>query len=191
MKNKISHIAIIVAVLLAAFTATALAAGAAAPDDGTWLDALRPVAEALVAGNYLAAAGLGLVAGVALTSKYGRRMWPFLGTGAGKAALVLVGSFGGAIATAALGGAAWSMALLWTALKVAFASAGGFSILKELLGAIAPHLPSWAQPAVKLVRSMFDRPDPVATAEAAGTAAVKVKPPTGAAGVVGKTRDLQ
>lgn len=184
MIRKFSHVALLALVFLAAFTATAFAATAAAPSDGTWLDALRPVFDAVVGGNYFAAAALALVAVTALVSKYGKGRFPWLASGPAKAALVLIGSFGGALGTAAMGGAAFSLALLWTAVKVAIAAAGGYSLLKELLGAIAPHLPSWMQPIVRAVRALFDRPDPAVQVAAAGEAAVVAKPSTGITGVI-------
>lgn len=188
MKKKAAHILMLVLAMLAAFTATAAAASAAAPSDGTWLDALRPVFDAIVGGHYLAAAALALVAATAMLSRYGSKRLPFLGTGAGKAMLVLVGSFGGAVGSAALGGATLSLGLLWTAVKVAVAAAGGYSLLKELLGIIP--WPSWMRPIVDFVRAMFNRPDPGPQVAAAGDAAVAAKPSKGIAGVIKPPRNV-
>lgn len=182
--KKLVHVSVLALVMLAAFAGTALAASAFAPSDGTWLDALKPVFDAVVGGNYFAAAALALVAAVALISKFGKVRFPWLASGPAKAALVLVGSFGGALGTAALGGASFSVALLWTAVKVAIAASGGYSLLKEILGAVAPHLPKWMQPIVSLVRSLFDRPDPAVQVTEVGEAAVVAKPSTGIAGVI-------
>lgn len=183
------HIAALILIFLAAFTGTAFASSAAQSADPSLVDMLGPVLDAFRAGNWLVGSALAVVLLTAVASKYGKHAWSPLGTGAGKAGLVFVGSFAAALAA----GGAWSLGLGWTALKVATAAAGGYSLAKELLGALAPKLPAWAQPIVALVRALFDRPaaDAEAKADAAGDAAVAKKPSTGVAGVVGKPKSIK
>jgi hypothetical protein len=193
--SRASALLAFVAVLVLAFAGTALAAGAIAPEDGALIDLARPVFDAVMAGNYIAAAALALVAAVAVAKRYGAPRWSFLGTGAGAALLVVVGSFGGAIATATLAGAGLSAGLLYMAGKVAVIAGGGYSLIKALLvepvlRPLAARAPKWLQPVFALVFWFFDRPTPVAKAEAAGAAAVAAKPGTGASSVVGRPRDL-
>jgi hypothetical protein len=192
MKQRIVSIAALVAVSLVAFTATAFAAGVAAPSDGSWLDLARPVVDAVMSGNYLAASALALVLVVAAARKYGASRWAFLGTDAGGSLLVLLGAFGGAVASAALGGASWSLDLLWTALKVAAGAAGGYSLIKRLLLPLVEKLPpwlSWVAYPLQLVLWVFESRGKAATA--AGERALRAKPSTGIEGVTGKPRDLR
>lgn len=78
--------------------------------------------------------------------------------------------------------------LALAAVKVALTAAGGYSLIKHL--AIDPLLastwyatkaPSWLKLIVSVVAYVFTRPSATAKAEAAGAAAVKAKPATGAA----------
>jgi hypothetical protein len=188
--KRILSFATLFVIFLAAFAGTAFAAGAVAPADGSLLDLARPIFDAVMHGQYWIAASLALVMLTALARKYGTGKLPFLATGAGAAILVLVGSFGGALATALLAGSAISLGLAFTALKVAFAAAGGFSLAKSLvaplLRKIQAKAPIWAQPIFGILFWAFERPEALATAEAAGAAAVKAAPAKGAAGVLKK-----
>jgi hypothetical protein len=179
---------------LAVFASTAFAQGAST-DDGSILEIARPVLDALLTGRPGLAAALGLVLLAAIGRRYGGRRFAFLNTDAGGALLVLVASFGGAAAAAIGGGAVWSLGLAWSAAKMAAASAGGYSLVKRLI--VAPMLrplrakaPAWLRPVFDLVLWIFEKPDPVAEAVAAGDAAVKASPGAGAAGVIGKPRDM-
>jgi hypothetical protein len=182
-----------VLVTLAAFAGTAFAADAVTSEDGSLIDLAKPVLDAVVGGNYALAAVLAVVFFVALASKYGKSAWPFLGTGAGKAVLTLVGAFVGAVATAVAAGgfAAVTAGVLWTALGVAVSAAGGYALAKELLGPLVPRLPAWAQPLARLVLALFDRKGAATKATEAGATAVADKPSTGIAGVLGAPRDVE
>ncbi len=181
-------------VFLLAFAGTAFAAGAVAPADGSLLDLARPVFDAVMHGQYWAAAALVLVVLTALIRKYGTKRFPVLESSAGAALLLLVGSFGGAFATAVLAGAGASLAIAWTALKVAFAAAGGYSLAKSLLAPLLRKIqakaPMWMQPIFSLAFYFFDRPTPIADAEKAGAAALEAKPSAGAAAIIGTPRDI-
>lgn len=192
--NKILSVLALVATALLAFTATAGAAGAVAPEDGSWLDLARPVLDAVLGGHWFLAAALALVLTVGLASKYGAKRFPVLATGPGKALLVLVGAFGGALATAATAATAPSLALMWTAAKVAFFAAGGYSLVSSLVGPLVTKAPAWLRPFLDMVLWFFNRKPTaaaVAKAEAAGNAAVAAKPSTGVAGFVGEPKDIQ
>jgi hypothetical protein len=194
--TKIVTVLSLVALALLSFTATAFASQAVAGEDGSWLDLARPVLDAVLGGQWFLAAALALVLAAGLASKYGAKRWPVLGTGAGKAALVLLGAFGGACATALAAGTAPTAALMWTATQLAFAAAGGYSLVRALLGPLVAKAPAWLRPFIDLVLWFFDRKASkpsaadVAVAEAAGEAAVAAKPSTGVAGFIGKPRDI-
>lgn len=179
-------------IFLGSFTATALAAETV---DGDLIDVARPVLDAILAGQYTAAAALGLVLAVALLRRYGSRALPWLHSDVGGAVLALGTSLGGALATALMAGASLSGGLLWTALGVAIAAAGGYAMIKKLI--IVPLLrplrdraPAWLRAPLDLILWIFDRPDPIAVAVAAGDAAVTADPPSGVIGIVGEPRDI-
>lgn len=204
MKHRL--LALIVALLVgltgfaaAAFASTSVltaAAPATTPDPGL-LDLARPVYEAVMSGQWYLAAALALVLAVALVRRYAGPKVPFLHSDAGGALLALVGSYGGAVATAlAAGGAVMSPHLAWVALTVAIAAAGGYSLIKKLL--VAPFLvpwaakaPAWLKPLLAVVLWIFDRPDPAAQATAAGNAAVAAHPSAGVGGIVGKATEVK
>ena len=89
-------------------------------------------------------------------------------------------------------GVTWAIAR--HALAIAVGAAGGYSLVKRLLIPkirwLASKCPAWAQPAFRMILWLFDAPDAVAKAEAAGAAAVKAKPSTGISGIVGDPRDV-
>ncbi len=186
-------------VALITFTATAFAAGAASGDDGSLLDLLRPVFDAITHGQYYLGAALALVFLCTLARRYGAKRFPFLATDAGSAALVLVGAFGGALATglAAVGTNALTFALALAAGKVALAAAGGYSLIKKLV--VDPLLasqwyanraPAWLKAILAVVLWAFTKPDAVKSAEAAGAAAVAASPGAGLDGLAGKPTEV-
>lgn len=180
---------------LVAFTATAFAATAAAPDDGSLLDLLKPVVSAVTSGEYVYASALALVLVVAAIRKYGSERVKFFATEAGAAVLVLAGSFASAIATTLGNGGSLSYDTARAAALIAVAAAGGFAIAKELvfkplIAKYGHKLPRWAQPVLALVSWVFDRPTRIETAESAGEKAVESKPSNGVSGVVGEPDDI-
>lgn len=181
-------------VALVAFTATAFAS-AGLTDDGSLLDYARPVLDAALAGNYPYAFALALVLVAAVARKWGAKHWTFLATDAGGAATVLLAAFGGALATATAAGAWPTGAMLWTAAQIAAMASGGWSLVKKLV--IDPLRPwasrqsAWVQSVFAVLSWVFDKPDPIADAVAKGEAALAAKPSTGAAGIIGKPRDVE
>lgn len=161
----------LVAVTLAAlslvvFGSISHAANAAVGEQGTWLDLARPLYDAFVGGHYaFAAAGLVVVL-VAAARRYGGQVYPWFHTDAGGAALALVGAAASAlVAGLAAPGAAVNLTLLWSALGVGVAAAGGFAIVKHLL--VEPWLrplhdrcPAWLRPVFRTVLWIFDGRDP-------------------------------
>lgn len=197
MRDKVISLCVAVFALIVSFGATAWAAGAAAPEDGSLLDLAKPVFEAVMSGQGWLAAALALVFAVTAARRYGAGRVPFLGSKLGGAMLNLLLSFGGAAATALMAGAAASFALAFTALKVSVAAAMSYELIKEL---VAPMLRSLVDkiPSAKL-RSLLHAglglilwafenrgKASIAKAEAAGDAAVAAKPPGGVAGVLGE-----
>lgn len=179
---------IIVATLacLLAFTGTAFASQAVS-DEGSLLDLLAPVVNAVMSGNPGLAAALALVLASGVAARYAGRYVPWANTSAARALMVLVGAFGGAVATALTGGAAWSLSLAWTALGVAMSAAGAYSLIKALVVEPAVKRWPWLAPFAKV----FEKPDPVAGAVAAGDAAVKANPAPGAEKVTGSFREVK
>lgn len=175
---------------LVTFAGVAAAQSAAGGEEATLLDLARPVAEALLSGNPGLAAALALVLAAAIARRYLAPKVPFFASDVGGALLVLVGSFGGAAAAAITGGASWSLALAWTALKIATAAAGGYSLAKPLILWAAEKSPSWLKPVFALVLWVFEKGSPVAKAEAAGAAAVAANPAPGAESITGPHRDV-
>lgn len=196
MRRFIVSVSMFLLVVFGAFTATAFAASAAASvePDPALIDLARPVLDAVMHGQGWLAATFALVLLVGLAKRFGGDRFPWLRSDAGGASLVLVGGFGGAVATALAAGGAMGGALALTALKVSMAAAGGFALIKKLLmpalRKVAARCPAWTQPIFALVFWIFDQPTPVAKAEAAGVAAVKAKPAAGIAGVTGAPHDV-
>lgn len=194
--SPIVSAAVLAFVFLIALTGAAWAATVASPDDGNLIDLARPVFEAIVSGKPGVASGLALVFLAAVARRYGGKRWAFLNTDAGGALLVLVGSFGGFLAAALTGGASFSLSMVYKVIAMAVSAAGGYSLVKRLIiepivRPLMKRAPAWMQPIFALIMWVFDKPDPVAEAVAAGDAAVAAKPPTGSAGVVGDARDVR
>lgn len=184
-------------IALAGFMVSANAATAAV-DDGSLLDLARPIFDQVMAGHYVAGAAFALILAVALLKRYAPegRIGNFVHSDPGGALTTLLMAFGGALSTATLGGAPWSLGMLWMSLGVGFVAMGGYTAIKRLI--IEPLLrplmakaPAWLQPAFALVLWIFDKPSTaVKSAEAAGTVAVAAKPGTGLAPTVGEPKDI-
>lgn len=203
MKNRIYIGMIALLTVFVAFSATAFAAGQIAPTDGNIWDHAKPIYDAIVGGQWWLAASLALVFAVAAfkkyagrVPKYGPKLDAFANSDHGGALLVLVGAYGGALATGlvASGLSSLTLALAWAALKVAVGAAGGYSLVKKLvlpvLRKIADKAPSWAKPIFTLVFWAFEKTTPTEQAEQAGDDAVKANPASGADGVIGKPTDI-
>lgn len=183
-------------VFMIAFTATAWAADAVTGSEGSLLDLAKPVYDAFTKGHYLYAGMLALVLAVALTKRYVTPRVPFLQGDIGGSLLTLILSFAGALATSLAGGVGVSFAMVKTAAMIAAGAAGGYSLVKRLiidpiLRPLAAKAPAWTQPLFSLIFFIFDRPSPVAVAEAAGDEAVKNNPPTGTEGATGKPTEIE
>lgn len=187
--------AVFVAFFAGVSRAASLADGGDSGGLGSLIDLGRPVLDALMSGKPGLAAALTLVLLAGVAQRYAGKHVAFFNGSLGRALIVLVGAFGGAAASALVGGATWSASLLWHALGIATSAAGGYSLIKALL--VEPFLlkyldkaPSWLQPILRLALSLFAPPDPVAKAVAAGKAAVEAKPSKGAAGVTGAAQEI-
>lgn len=186
---------------LLSFGAVAHAASAATGDDVSILDLARPVYDAFVAHQFGLMGALLVILLVAAAKKYLGDAIPFLHTDAGGSLLVLLGSGATALAAAlATPGAAITLALMYTALKVAFVAAGGYAAVKNLLvdpflKPLAARAPAWMKPIFDLILWIFSHgtetvPAAVVVAEKAGTDAVATTAGTGVGGVVGRPGDL-
>lgn len=137
----------------------------------------KPVLESVLAGNYMYAAALSLVLAVALVRRYGGAKWPLLASKKAAPFLVLVGSFGAAMATSLSAGAGVTLAMTWGAVKVAVAAAGGYGLLKPILQGLQKRAPGWMAPAFSVLTWVFSTR--IKAAEAAGRAAVEANPSLG------------
>lgn len=187
-------------VALVSFIATAFAAGATVPEDGSIIDLARPVWDAIMAGHYVAGAALALCLTLALAKRYAPgKAGAFLNSDAGGALSLLGMAFFGAIATGTIAGEGWgglSWGLALASAKVAAVAAGGFAIVKKLI--VEPirnsdwylNTPAWLKSLLQVVFWIFDKQtatdEVIAEAEKAGEDAVKANPGTGAAKVIGR-----
>ena len=192
--KKIYTTMALTAITLVSFTAAALAAGAVVPADGSLIDLFKPIYEAMMGRHWWLGGSLTLVFCVAVFKKCAPAKWQEWSNGdVGGAVLVLVGSFGGALATGllAIGTDAVTLALAWTALKVALGAAGGYSLIKKLLGPIAAKAPLWMQPVLNVLLWMFNSSPAIVKAEEAGKAAVAAAPGAGVVVIVGEFTEIK
>lgn len=192
-----------VGVTLMGFLFSAHAAATVAPDNGSLIDLAKPVFDQVMAGHYIAATALALVLCVAMVKRYAPgKFGDFVHSDAGGALTTLFMSLGGALATATIGGATWHWNMMWTAMTVAFAAAGGYALIKKLI--VGPLVtsawyqnkaPAWMKAAMQLVLWMFDKRAPADAAEndatSAGQVAVDAKPPTGVDGTLGDPTEIK
>ena len=151
---------VVLAAFVLTFSATAHAAAAVTPADGSLWDLLTPVLDAFRSGHYLYAGSVALVLGVALTRRYLEPKYAWLGTDAGAAGLVLAGSFGATLAATLSDGQSGSWTLVGRALGIAFGAAGGYAVLKAtVIGPYLKHLsqvgPKWMHYPASLVLWIF------------------------------------
>jgi hypothetical protein len=173
-------------VLLTGFFVSAQAGQSMAPEDGSLLDMARPIFDEIMKGHYIASAALTLVLSVALLKRYAPgKLGTFVHSDAGGSLSTLLMSFGGALATATIGGAPWTWGMMWTAGGVAVTAAGGYVMFKKLivepiLKPLSKKTPAWMAPAWGLVFWLFDKKvNELEAAQKAGDAAVAANPATG------------
>lgn len=180
--------ALLVVIFLAAFTGTALATEAvSAAADPPLFEAAKAVFDAVVSGQWWAAAALAVVLLVAGVRKYMPASWKAGAKGdligVGTAALM---SFASAIAVWALAqpaGAVMSTGVILTALKVAGTAIGGYTAIHKIAQILVAwgKLPAWALALVKLLTALVGS-NAIKKAEAAGDKAVAEAPPKGMPG---------
>lgn len=189
MKKLLAPISIalgFLGVLITGFFVSASAQSTVIPEDGNLLDLARPVFDEIMKGHYVAAAALSLVLLVALVKRYAPgKVGEFVHSDPGGALTTVLMSFGGALATATMGGAPWSWAMMWTAATIAVTAAGGYVLLKKLivepiLKPLSKKTPAWMAPVWSIVFFLFQKKiDAAEAARKAGDEAVKDNPPTG------------
>lgn len=177
------------------FVGVSLAAGAAAPDDGTLRD-LGPILDAVKSGNGWLAAALAVV----FATAFARRKLPdrmggtFVRGDLGGMLCAFIIATAGAVGTAAAaqGFAGMNGKLAFTAFHVGVAAVGGFVVLHKLASALTStkwwsnHAPMWLKLSVELVLKYVGS-DAAEQAKAAGDAAVKAHPAPG----MGSFTDVQ
>ncbi len=177
--------ALLILVLLGAFTGTALAADVVAAADPSLSETARLILDAVMHSQWWAAAAYGVILACIGMRKLMPASWKtgvkgdVVGT-----ALVFVLAFAGAIATVAVApGAAMTTAVALTALKVGLAAIGGYTLIHKLTGWLATwdKMPAWAMSVLRMVAMMVGS-NAIQKAEAAGAAAVVMTPSTGLVG---------
>ena len=144
----------------------------------------KPVLDAVLSGSYAYAAALALVLGVALLRRYGGAKWPLLASKKAAPYLVLVGSFGAALATSLSAGAGITLAMTWGALKVAAGAGYGYAVLKPIFMGLQKRAPGWMSPVFDVVGWVFETRTKAAEARIAkaidaGVVAVESNPSAG------------
>ncbi len=196
----ITCMCIAILAFMGVFAATAFAAGAVTPEDSSLLDLLSPVRDAFANGQYLYAGMLALILVVAALKRYAPEKYgisAFVHGDVGGTLLTLAGSFAGAMAATLGGGESFSWAMPKTALLIAVGAAGGYTMIKRLI--VAPiqksawfaKSPAWVKGVLGLVFWIFDRPSPIAVAEAEGDKAVAAHPAKGRVGFEGKITEIK
>ena len=177
--------ALLILIFLGAFTGTALAADAVSASDPSLTDVMKSIFDAVMHGQWWAAASLGVILACAAARKYMPAAWKtgtkgdIVGT-----AMAFLMAFAGAIATWAMApGAAMSIGVILTAGKIGIAAVGGYTLVHKVASWLVAwgKLPAWAVSALKLA-TMIVGSNAVKKAEAAGDAAVIAEPPKGVAG---------
>lgn len=176
--------AVTILAFLFAFTGTAVAADAVATGP-SMTEASKAIFDAVMHGQWWAAAALGVVLACAAARKYLPAKWTdgtrgdIVGT-----AMAFVMAFAGAIATVMVApGAAMTAGVALTALKIGVAAIGGYNIIHKVLGWLAAwgKLPAWTLPILKLAATLVGS-KAIAKAEKLGDKAVAKSPPTGMSG---------
>ncbi len=173
-----------------AFAATAVAAGAVTPEDGSLLDLARPIFDAVMHGQWWLGAALAVVFVTAATRRYLPDAYggKFARGDVGGLITAFLIAFGGALATTfAAPGAVMSGAVLLVGLKVGLGAVGGFVALNQLAKALAgtewfkTKAPAWLRTGLTFLLALIGS-SAIAKAEKAGDAAVAANPATGGAG---------
>ncbi len=203
MRKVLSPLVFLVSLVfigMVSFLGVAHAAAAVEPDGGSLLDLAKPIYDQLLAGHFIACGALALVLVVGLMKRYAPvgKIQDFLHSDAGGALTTFLVALGGAVATATISGATWHWSMLGAAGTIAFAAAGSFALIKKLI--VTPLLasvwyqtkaPVWFKDVLGMALWLFSKPDTVATAEAAGTAAVVAAPAGGTVAVTGVPTDIK
>ena len=173
-------IASLILIFLGGFTGTALAADIA--NDPATSEALRQIFDAVVHGQWWAAAAASVIGVCAAIRRYMPESWKAGAKGdMTGVALAFATAFAGAIATWAVApGAAMSLAVLLTATKVGAVAIGGFTILHKVIGWLVAwdKLPVPVAAILKIIAALIGS-SAVKRAEAAGRAAVAASPAPG------------
>ncbi len=177
--------ALLILILLGAFTGTALAADAAAAYDPSLSETAKAILDAVMNSQWWVAASYAVILGVVAARKFMPSGWKtgvkgdVVGT-----ALVFVLALAGSVATVMMApGAVMTTGVALTAMKIGAAAIGGYTIVHKIVGWLAAwgKLPAPAMMALRFVAMMMGS-NAVAKAEAAGDKAVATKPPTGMTG---------
>ncbi len=178
--------ALLILILLGAFTGTALAADAVAASDPSMSETARMVFDAMMHSQWWAAGAYGVILACALTRRYALpSSWKegVKGDIVGTAAAFVM-AFAGAIGTvAAAPGATMTGAVALTALKIGGLAIGGYTVVHKVVGWFAAwdKTPAWLLAVLKVVALLVGS-NAAAKATAAGAVAVAASPSTGMAG---------
>jgi hypothetical protein len=101
--------------------------------DGSIGDLLRPVYDAIIAGDYAFAIASAIVLLAAVLRRWGSKVLPWFGTQPGGVAILMIGSFGASLSTALAAGEPISWDLVYGAFKTAAVAGSLYSWLKRLV----------------------------------------------------------
>lgn len=199
MRNTIQTVAGAALAFVLCFTATAWAAGTVSPDDGSLLDLIKPVYEAIMHGNLWLAAALAVVLLTAATRRYLPDAWggKYARGDVGGMLTAFLLSFAGAVATTmAAPGAVMSGMVMLAALKIGGFAVGGFVALHKLATAFVASswfqtkAPAWLRTVLGTLLALIGS-SAIAKAEAAGNKAVDNTPAGGITSVVGVVKEVE
>ncbi len=95
---------------------------------------LERVLEAVKSSNWRMLAALAVIALVYAARRWASRVWPWLATDRGGAALVLATAMLGAVVNTWGAGKAMSLQMVLSALQIGFLAGGGYAVVKKLIG---------------------------------------------------------
>lgn len=177
-------IALLVLIFLGTFTGTALAADAVAASDPSLSETAKAIFDAVMHSQWWVAASYGVILSMVAARKFMPDSWKtgVKGDVIGTAVVFVLALAGSVAAVMAAPGAAMTMAVALTALKVGVTAIGGYTVIHKAVGWLAgwDKMPAWATAGLRLLAMMVGS-NAVKKAEAAGAAAVAADPPKGMA----------
>lgn len=153
MLRTAAHTIVLFMAFAYALCATANAAAVVATD-GSIVDLLVPIYNAIVSGNYTLSVALGFILLSRLLRYFGTKAVPWLGTHAGGVVVLVLGSFGASLAVLAAAGGTFSWPFVYGWLVTAMAAGSIYTWAKRLV--IDPLRPWMEERAPAPLRVIFE-----------------------------------